>query len=86
MARPQIRRAAAAFALTSVLSWIPCQPANAAARPHPARQARAERSAASRVEPQGSWLRGLFTHLWEKARVMIDPEGIASRPDLDGHG
>ena len=83
MTRPQVRQAVAAFALTSVLSLIPWGTANAAVR---SRSDRTEHHVSSWIASRGAWLRGTLIHLCEKARVLIDPEGLTVPADPDGHG
>jgi hypothetical protein len=70
MVRPQLRRAAAAFALTSSLALLPVTTTEAANK-----KPRAEHARAVTPEPRGSWIRGLLLHVMEKVGVKIDPDG-----------
>jgi hypothetical protein len=84
MVRPQLRRAAAALALTSLLSLVPGS-ASAAVRPH-GEHGRTTTSTKARAESRSSGLRRLALLFLEKMAVTIDPNGIAiSSPNPDGH-
>lgn len=79
MTRPQLRRAAAAFTLTSVLSLIPLANAGAATRPRK-EHVRAPRTEA-RKEAGISGIDRLVLLLLEKAGVKMDPNGLTTNPD-----
>jgi hypothetical protein len=79
MVRLQLRRAAAALALTSILFLIPGN-ASAAARPH------GDHGRAISAKPQvesrrGPGLLNLALVLLEKMSVKIDPNGLTTNPD-----
>jgi hypothetical protein len=81
MVRSQLRRAAAALALTSILSLIPGS-ASAAARPRGDHGRVA--SMKPRAEVQSRRNPGLLNLVWillEKMAVKMDPNGLTNSPD-----
>jgi hypothetical protein len=79
MVRPQLRRAIAAFSLTSILSLIPLGDASAAARPH-GEHGRSPRTEV-REKNRRFGLQDLFVLFLEKMAVKMDPNGLTTYPD-----